>query len=136
MPETARPILIYDDLCYSCMKFAAVANALVRGKAVVVGHYSRRGIDLKKSLFPKGYEGLEMFWFIIDGHAYGGRAGLFRLLRYIFLSPKKSGYERNEFKFADCRNDCMTTKGVFLRSCSIITRHKKFEVPAGINSLQ
>ena len=136
MPEIAYPILIYDDLCYSCTKFAAVANALVRGKAVVVGHYSRHGIELKRLLFPKGYEGLEMFWFIIDGRAYGGRAGLFRLLRYIFLSAKKRGYEKNEFKFADCKNDCMNTKGVFLRSCSIITRHNKFEVPAGIDYLQ
>lgn len=132
MIKPVFPILIYDDLCYSCTKFAKLANMLVQGRALVVGHYSLVGKEIKKELFPNDYQGLEMFWFIIDGHAYGGRAGLARVVEYIFTvnKPPKHTYENNEFDLKSCTTDCATVKGVFFRSCSILTRYKKFEIAA------
>lgn len=128
MTELVYPILIYDNLCYSCTKFARIANNLVERKCTVVGHYTTIGKEIKKQLFPKDYDGLEMFWFIIDGYAYGGRAGLIRLIRYILFEGKKGVYPKNEFHLAECTTDCKTVKGVFLRSHSIITNYKKFSI--------
>lgn len=123
------PILIYDNLCYSCTKFAKLANNLVNGKCLIVGHYTPTGKEIKKQLFPKDYDGLEMFWFIIDGHAHGGRAGLLRFIRYMLFGQKKGQYPKNEFHLSECTTDCKTVKGVFLRSSSIITNYKKFSIP-------
>ena len=93
-----------------------------------MGHYTTLGKEIKKQFFPKDYDGLEMSWFIIDGHAYGGRAGLFRLIRYILLEKKKDSFPKNEFNLTECNNDCKTVKGVFLRSYSIVTMSKKFDL--------
>ena len=128
MTELSYPILIYDNLCYSCTRWAKMANGLVKGKCLIVGHYTPFGKEIKKQLFPKDYDGLEMSWFIIDGHAYGGRAGLFRLIRYILLEPKKGTFQKNKFNFTECSTDCKTVKGVFLRSYNIVTRYKKFSL--------
>ena len=126
LKEQSCPILIYDNLCHPCTKWAKIANNLVKNKCLIVGHYTPLGVEIKKKYFPKGYDGLEMSWFIIDGHSYGGRAGLFRLIRYILLEKKKGQFQKNEFNFSECSSDCKTVKGVFLRSYSIITTHKKF----------
>jgi len=128
LTELSYPILIYDNLCYSCTRWAKIANDLVKGKCLVVGHYTPLGKEIKKQLFPKDYDGLEMSWFIIDGHAFGGRAGLFRLIRYILLEPKKGAFPKNEFNLKECSTDCKTVKGVLLRSYSIVTRYKKFSL--------
>ena len=131
MINIVYPVLIYDDLCYSCTKLAKMANLLLGRKALVVGHYSLIGKEIKKQLFPTGYDGLEMFWFITDGKAYGGRAGLSRLIRHL-LAPRNDNsaymYQRNDFDLKTCNTDCATIRGVFFRSCSILTKHKKFEI--------
>lgn len=129
MAELVFPILIYDNLCYSCTRFAKIANKLVGGKCTIIGHYTSIGKEIKNQLFPKDYDGLEMFWFIIDGYAHGGRAGLHRLIRYILFEREKGKYPKNEFHLAECTTDCKTVKGVFLRSSSIITNYKKFSIP-------
>ena len=128
MTELSYPVLIYDNLCYSCTRWAKIANGFVKGKCLVVGHYTPLGKEIKKQLFPKDYDGLEMSWFIIGGHAFGGRAGLFRLIRYILLEPKKCSFPKNEFNLKECSTDCKTVKGVLLRSYSIVTRYKKFRL--------
>jgi hypothetical protein len=126
LSKLSYPILIYDNLCYSCTRCAKIVNSLVKNKCLIIGHYTPLGIEIKKQHFPKDYDGLEMSWFIIDGHAYGGRAGLFRLIRYIIVGQKKGIFPKNEFNLTECRSDCKTVKGVFLRSYSIITTYKKF----------
>jgi hypothetical protein len=129
MTELVYPILIYDNLCYSCTRYAKIVNDLARNRCLTVGHYTTLGKEIKKELFPKDYEGLEMSWFIIDGYAHGGRAGLSRLIRYMLFDRKKGQYPKNEFSLKECTTDCKAVKGVFLRSCSIVTMHKKFAVP-------
>jgi hypothetical protein len=93
-----------------------------------VGHHTPLGKEIKKQIFPKGYDGLEMSWFIIDDYAHGGRAGLLRLIKYVLLEPKKGKFQKNEFSFTNCDTDCKTVKGVFFRSCSVITSYKKFSL--------
>ena len=129
MVELVYPILIYDNLCYSCTRYAKIVNDLIKNQCLIVGHYTPLGKEIKKQLFPKDYEGLEMSWFIIDGYAHGGRAGLFRLVRYMLFDRKKGAYPKNEFSLTECTTDCKTVKGVFLRSCSIVTMYKKFGIP-------
>ncbi|MGQ0795705.1 MAG: hypothetical protein ACT4N5_05935 [Nitrosopumilaceae archaeon] len=128
MTEIAYPILIYDNLCYSCTRWAKITNDLLRGKCLITGHYSLLGKEIKKQLFPKDYEGLDMSWFIIDGHAFGGRSGLFRLIRYMMFESKNGLFPKNDFNLKECSTDCKTVKGAFLRSYSIITNSKKFSV--------
>ena len=128
MIELIYPILIYDNLCYSCTSWAKIANGLVKGKCLFVGHYTSFGKEIKKQLFPKDYDGLEMSWFIINGQAFGGRAGLFRLIRYILFESKKGSFPKNEFNLKECNTDCKTVKGVFLRSYSIVTNYRKFSL--------
>jgi hypothetical protein len=126
--ELSYPILIYDNLCYSCTRYARIVNKLVQNKCLIVGHYTLLGKEIKKQLFPKDYDGLEMSWFIIDENAYGGRAGLFRLMRYILFERKKGSHLKNEFNLTECGMDCKTAKGTLLRSYNIITMHKKFTI--------
>lgn len=128
--ELTYPILIYDDLCYACTKFARIANIMIGGKALMVGHYSHEGREIKRRLFPAGYDGLEMFWFIIDGRAYGGRSGLAHLIKYMLSAKKNVKYAKNEFNLASCSTDCSTARGVFMRSCSILTTRNTFRVLA------
>jgi hypothetical protein len=103
-----------------------MANRIMKNKCLVIGHYTPLGREIKKRLFPKDYDGLEMSWFIIDGHAHGGRAGLFRMLKYVMLDKKASAQDNN-FDLNNCTTDCKTVKGVFFRSCSVITSYKKFQ---------
>jgi hypothetical protein len=126
--KLSYPILIYDDSCYSCTRYAQIVNNLVPDKCMIVGHYTPMGKEIKKNLFPKDYDGLEMSWFIIDGHAYGGRAGLFRLIRYLLLERKKGTFPKNEFHLTGCIDDCKAVRGVFSRLHSIIVKNKKFNI--------
>ena len=38
------PIVLFDDQCYVCIKFATIVNFLAKGKITMVGHYSNFGI--------------------------------------------------------------------------------------------
>jgi hypothetical protein len=72
-----RPLLIYDDKCYSCAKFAHVASTLSRGWIRTAGHhYSKQADEAKKMIFPPGYDPTKMFWLVNKSGAYGARSGL------------------------------------------------------------
>jgi hypothetical protein len=126
--ERQTPILIYDNLCTSCTNYAKFVNSLVKQKIIMVGHYTPQGNELKKSIFPNGYEGLEMSWFVTENCAYGGRSGLFQLIKYIFFSKKNNQATSNQFDMNKCTTDCKTAKMVFIRSCSIISHSKKIAI--------
>ena len=34
------PIVLFDDQCYVCIKFATIVNFLAKSKITMVGHYS------------------------------------------------------------------------------------------------
>ena len=69
------PIVLFDDQCYVCIKFATIVNFLARGKITMVGHYSNFGIKIRNEILDES--ALEMFWFIDKKRASGGRAALF-----------------------------------------------------------
>ena len=76
------PIVLFDDQCYVCIKFATIVNFLAKGKITMVGHYSNFGIKIRNEILDES--ALEMFWFIAKKRASGGRAALFPLIKAIF----------------------------------------------------
>ena len=114
------PIALFDNQCYLCMKFANTVNFFARGKITMVGHYSEFGEKIRESILDES--ALEMFWFINQKRAYGGRAALLPLLKSILSEKtKKSSMSKMD---DDCEQDCKTIKAVFVRSSSLITNSK------------
>ena len=118
------PIVLFDDQCYVCIKFATIVNFLARGKITMVGHYSNFGIKIRDEILDES--ALEMFWFIDEKRASGGRAALFPLVKSIFSTKSR----KRKFAQLDniCSEDCKSTKAVFLRSYTLITNSKKIDL--------
>ena len=81
------PIVVFDNQCYLCMKFAKFVDFFARGKLTMVGHYSDFGIKIRNEILDES--ALDMFWFIDKKRAYGGRAALFPLVKSIFSKKTK-----------------------------------------------
>jgi hypothetical protein len=114
-------IIVFDNQCYLCIKFAKLVDFFARGKISMVGHYSDFGIKIRTDILDES--ALNMFWFIDRKIAYGGRAALFPLLKSI-LSKKIE--ESSIIKIDEkCNQDCKTVKSVFARSTSLLTNSKK-----------
>lgn len=111
------PIVLFDNQCYLCMKFANTVNFFARGKITMVGHYSEFGEKIRKDILDES--ALEMFWFIDQKRAYGGRAALLPLIKSI-LSKKTKKSPMSKIN-DECQQDCKTVKAVFVRSVSLIT---------------
>ena len=122
------PVLIYDNLCSSCTTYAKYVNKITSGKITMLGHYTQEGKDFKNQIFPQGYEGLEMSWFVTKNFAFGGRKGLIKLIKYMFSMKKGNGFPINKFDLNECTTDCRTVKGVMIRSCSILTDGKVIKI--------
>ena len=122
------PVLMYDDFCISCTKYASIVDRLAHGHITIIGLYSKDGVEFRKSIFPQGYDGLDMSWFCKKDRAYGGRSGLIHLIKYILFEKKEIDYPGNRFNLNQCNTDCGTVKGVMFRSMSIITSSKEFKI--------
>ena len=118
------PIVVFDNQCYLCVKFAKFVDFFARGKMTMVGHYSDFGTKIRNEILDES--ALDMFWFIDKKRAYGGRAALFPLLKSIFSkkTEKSSSMRVDE----NCQQDCKTVKAVFLRSSSLFTNSKKIDL--------
>ena len=118
------PIVLFDDQCYVCIKFATIVNFLARGKITMIGHYSDFGIKIRNEILDQ--TALEMFWFIDKKRASGGRAALFPLIKSIFSTKSR----KRKFTQLDniCSKDCKTVKSVFVRSFTLITSSKKIDL--------
>ena len=118
------PIVLFDDQCYVCIKFATIVNFLARGKITMIGHYSNFGIKIRNEILDES--ALEMFWFIDEKRASGGRAALFPLIKSIFSTKTK----KSKFTQIDniCSQNCKSTKSVFVRSFTLITNSKKIDL--------
>lgn len=82
----SRPLLIYDDKCSSCTRFAKTAKALSRGRIRVVGHYySNEAREAKSIVFPAGFDATKMFWLINRRGAYGARRALVQVMKEIII---------------------------------------------------
>ncbi len=124
------PLVIYDNQCYLCTKFAKVVNFLARGKLLLVGHYSSLGEKLRNEILASS--ALEMFWFVDEKTAYGGRAALGPLFNAI-LSSK--GSKENPVSVEEaCDTECKTAKAVFIRSASLLSNSKKIKLGSKASS--
>ena len=118
------PLVIYDNQCYLCTKFAKVVNFFARGKLLLVGHYTELGEKIRKEILDSS--ALEMFWFVDGKTAYGGRAALIPL---IFAIIQSKGIGNQEFADGNtCTMECKNAKAVFVRSASLITNSKKIDL--------
>ena len=133
------PVLIYDDMCASCTSYAKLADTLVNGKITMMGHHSEAGKEFKGKIFPQGYEGLEMSWFVTQDAAFGGSKGLKKLLGYVFSadkSKKSQNFQKNEFDYSKCSSGCSTVQGVMFRSLSILREGKTIPIKIQEDSAQ
>jgi len=117
------PLVLYDNQCYLCVKFAKFVNFLARGRLRIVGHYTDLGKKLREDILDSS--ALEMFWYVDGKTAYGGRAGLLPLMSAIIRANESIG-DLNMYE--SCDLDCKTTKAVFLRSASLLTNSKKIKI--------
>ena|SRR5215203_6528494 len=136
--QFSRPLLIYDDKCSSCTKFAKAAAKLSRGRIRIAGHYfSQEAIDTKKTVFPSDYDPTKMFWLINKNGAFGARSGLFQSIKEIiignFKSISKSEYSKDHNKVAatECsysdRESCMSTRTTLSRMYNMMRNSDKFD---------
>lgn len=117
------PLVIYDDRCYLCSKFASIVYAFSRNKIPVIGHYSDTGMKIKSQIFDSNYDSTTMFWFVTEKTAYGGRAAILPLIWNIFTGKSRDHpiYELS----STCNLECKTPKAFFIRSASLFSNSKK-----------
>lgn len=120
------PLVIYDDKCYLCAKFAKIVSVFARKKILVVGHYTDFGMKIKAKIFSDNYDSTKMFWFVSDKTAYGGRAAILPLISSI-LKPKIKHSIQYEIP-TSCGTDCKTPKAVFLRTKSLFSNSEKIKI--------
>ncbi len=118
------PIMLYDDKCYLCTKFAKIINFLADGKISIIGHYSKNGEEIRNKFLDSS--ALDMFWLIDEKTANGGRAGIVPLIRSILTSKKKRPMKTD--MDTECQQECKTVKSVFIRSASLLSSSKKIDL--------
>ena len=117
-------LMIYDDKCYVCIKFAKLMNFIAKGKLRMIGHYTEFGGKIREEILED--DALEMFWFIDKNTAYGGRAAIIPLLSAIL---SVHGRKFNEMSIQEsCDIGCKDTLAVFFRSASLITHSRKIDI--------
>jgi hypothetical protein len=135
----SQPLLIYDDKCSSCAKFAKAAARLSRGWIRIAGHYySQQAIDTKKMIFPSNYDATKMFWLINRKGAYGARLGLFQVVKEIIIGIFKD-FSKNQHYSKDYNNNnnledvcdyqdketCMSTRNTLSRIFNMMKNSDK-----------
>ena len=118
------PIMLYDDQCYLCTKFAKIIDFLGNGKVLIIGHYSPKGKEIRNKILDDS--ALDMFWLIDEKTASGGRAGILPLVKAIITSKKKK-FNQMSLK-NNCQQECKTVKSAFIRSASLLSSSKKIEL--------
>ena len=118
------PLVIYDNECYLCVQFAKFVNFLAKGRLRFVGHYTDFGKQIRESVLDSN--ALEMFWFINNNIAYGGRAALGPLFSTI-LSVNGKNVQKNIVQDS-CELGCKSPKAVFFRSASLLTNSKTIRI--------
>ena len=118
------PMIVFDNQCYLCVKFAKFVDFFARGKIKMVGHYTEEGKIIREKFLDES--ALDMFWFIDGKIARGGRAALLSVIKIIFSNKLKkfptSGINEQ------CSHDCKSVKAVFVRSTSLISNSKIIKI--------
>lgn len=122
--EKMVPLVIYDNECYLCVQFAKFVNFLTKGRLRLVGHYTDFGKEIRDNILDTS--ALEMFWFIDEKTAYGGRAAIGPLFSAILHVNGKNIRKKN---ISDsCILGCKSPKAVFFRSASLLTHSKRINL--------
>ena len=118
------PLMVYDDKCYVCIKFAKMMNFLAKGKLRMIGHYTEFGERIRNEVLEN--DALEMFWFIDKETAFGGRAAIIPLVSAIL---RVHGRKFNKVSIQEsCDIGCKDSLAVFFRSASLITHSRKIRI--------
>ena len=118
------PLVIYDNECYLCVQFAKFVNFLAKGRLHFVGHYTNFGEKIREDILDSN--ALQMFWFIDNNTAYGGRAALSPLFSLILNSNGKK--TKKKIEQDSCELGCKSPNAVFFRSISLLTNSKKIKI--------
>ena len=118
------PLVIYDNECYLCVQFAKLVNFLTKGRLHLVGHYTDLGKQIRDNILDSS--ALEMFWFIDEKTAYGGRAAVVPLFSTILRVSEKNVQKR--IVKDSCVLGCRSPKAVFFRSASLLTHSKRINL--------
>ena len=136
------PLLIYDDKCSSCTKFARYIHILSLGRIRIAGHfYSTEAIEAKKIIFPTTYDPTKMFWLINKKGAYGARLGLIQVIKEIIIGWLKGGNTNNNQsnKKKDSNDNqlsciydesvlsCESSESVLIRIINLMRNSEKFQ---------
>lgn len=136
------PLLIYDDKCSSCTKFARNIHLLSLGRIRIAGHYySTEAREAKKIVFPTTYDPTKMFWLINRKGAYGARLGLIQVIKEVIIGWFKGGNAKNNQsnKKKDSNDNqlsciydesvlsCESSKSVLIRIINLMRNGKKFQ---------
>ncbi len=130
------PVLIYDNYCSSCSKFAQVIYNLSKKKIEILGHFDiERSTKLKELVFSNySKDPTKMFWYVKRDKAYASRKGLaqviidlikinlgltkYKNVHLVDQKFSKSCYIRNNFYFKyGCGDDA---KSVYRRISYLI----------------
>ena len=132
----SQPLLIYDDKCSSCTKFAKAVNLVSKGWIRTAGHYySKEADEARKLVFPSGYNATKMFWLINSQGAYGARSGLIPVIKEIILvnigKRKIKDCHQNQDKYritCDYSRElsCMSTKSTLKRFIDMMLHGTRF----------
>ena len=122
--EKMVPLVIYDNECYLCVQFAKFVNFLTKGRLLLVGHYTVFGKQIRNSILDSS--ALDMFWFIDEKTAYGGRAAIGPLFSAILHVNKKN--VQKKVVEDSCTLGCKNPKAVFFRSASLLTDSKRINL--------
>ena len=127
----SRPLLIYDDKCSSCTKFANIATTLSGGHIRIAGHYySDEAIRSKDMIFPKTFDPTGMFWLINKNGAYGARCGLIQVIKEIIVALIKIRTIKKKTNKVKCVNceiiSCGSIENTFRRVAGMMMNGRKF----------
>jgi len=117
------PLVIYDDRCHLCSKFANFVHIFAKDKILIVGHYSDTGMKIKSEIFKQNYDSTIMFWFVTKKMIYGGRAAILPLLQSILMGKSRPKLEY--IPSSSCSQDCKTYSSFFTRSKSLLSNSEK-----------
>lgn len=123
--EELCPVILYDDKCYLCSKFAIIVNFFSRNSITFIGHSTKLGEQIRENYLD--YNALEMFWLINNKTAFGGRAALIPLIIHI-LSHTKNKKIQQSIDSEMCGDKCNGLNSVFLRSASLLLNSKKIKI--------
>ena len=81
--ELSRPILLFDNDCGVCSRFAQLVRKGSKNWVEAVGLRTSRGFRIKSDFFEAKDNPDEMFWLLIGDVGFGGRSGLLPLAREV-----------------------------------------------------